>query len=176
MCRSRVLMLNQKSHFYSVQLFEEEVRKTTLFIWVVLYMTNCLLKLPCVNGSADDWAALRFESVFFKYIFPFMWWRSPLSSALCCSSSSFAQPLCVSWQRRANGKLLVPLLPFCFSGFFPVAVVGHRLPTWLCETAVRISAQLCVWERRSVFAWPVVPCIRHISVGNRNRELVRCYV
>lgn len=26
MCRSRVLMLNQKSHFYSVQLFEEEVR------------------------------------------------------------------------------------------------------------------------------------------------------
>lgn len=26
MCRSRVLMLNQKYNFYSVQLFEEEVR------------------------------------------------------------------------------------------------------------------------------------------------------
>ncbi len=112
-------------------------------------------------------------SVFFLNIFPFMWWRSPLSFALCWSSSSFARPLCVSWQRRANGKLLVPLLPFSFSGFFPAAVVGHASPAWLCVTAVRIS----VWERRRVCLPDRWCCVSgHISVCNRNRELVHCYM
>lgn len=31
-------------------------------------MTNCLLKLPCVNGSADGGAVLQYERGFFKYI------------------------------------------------------------------------------------------------------------
>ncbi len=150
MCRSRVLMLNQKSHFYSVQLFEEEVRKDNPVhlsgsVHDKLFTQTALCKwLRRWRNKSSVWAC------FFKYIFPFMWWRSPLSSTLCCSSSSFARPLCVSWQRRANGKLLVPLLPFCFSGFFPTAVVGHALPAWLRETAVRIGAQLWVWERRRV--------------------------
>lgn len=186
MCCLRTLMLTQKSHFYSVQLFEEEVRpckakrRRCLFIWMVLYMTNCLLKLPCINGSADDGAALRHERFLFCFlnIFPLMWWRSHLCPLLCCLIQLFARPLCVSWQRRGQWKFFVPLLPFCFSGFFPAAVVGHALPVDSVWLQFGINAQLCVRvrEQRRVCLLDQWYCMSDIFLFNWNRELLCCYM
>lgn len=144
-------------------------------IWQTVYF-----RLPCVNSSADDWAALQYEP-FFKYISFSVVKSSVVCSVLRSWLCSRVWLLCVSWQRCRGWKHFSSLgrLSGSFLCIFPTAVGGHILSGHLSMKASVINAQVCLWMRESEMHASTVcqeilcvcVCLDNVRAGVTKRQI-----
>lgn len=177
MCRSRVLMLNQKSHFYSVQLFEEEVRKDNTVhlsgsVHDKLFTQTALCKwLRRWRNKSSVWACFFKIYISFYVVKISSVFYSVLLIQLFCSASLCQ--LAETGQWKTFGSSFTVLFFRIFSNSCGRSRAARLTPRDCSQDQCPV---MCLRATQSVFAWPVVLCVGHISVCNRNRELVRCYV